>query len=485
MAVTSIAPVADATLDAAELARMDAYWRAANYLSVGQIYLLDNPLLREPLALEHVKPRLLGPLGHDPGAELHLRPPQPRDHGSATSTSSTSPGPGHGGPGSSPTRTSRAPTARSTRTSSDEEGLRRLFKQFSFPGGIPSHVAPETPGSIHEGGELGYSLVARVRRGVRQPGPRRRLRRSATARRRPARWPRAGTRTSSSTRRATAPCCRSCTSTATRSPTRRCSRGSSRRSSSACSSATAGRRTSSRASDPAVIHREMAATLDDGARRDRADPGRGARERRTAQPPALADDRAAHAEGLDRAEGGRRPARPRAHSRSHQVPLSALASNPEHLAAARGVDAQLPARGAVRRRRPARARARARSRPEGERRMGANPHANGGTLLREPAAARLPRLRGRRPGARRVDRARPRGCSAASCATSCGATARAQLPRLRARRDRVQPAGGGLRGHRPGVDGRAPPTDEHLAPDGRVMEVLSSTPARAGSRATC
>ena len=95
--------------------------------------------------------------------------------------------------------------------SQDEEGMKRLFKQFSFPGGIPSHVAPETPGSIHEGGELGYSAQARVRRRLRQPRADRRLRRSVTGRRKRGRSPRAGTRTSSSIRRLTGPCCRYCT----------------------------------------------------------------------------------------------------------------------------------------------------------------------------------------------------------------------------------------------------------------------------------
>ena len=117
MAVTSIAPVAEATLDAHELARMDAYWRAANYLSVGQIYLKANPLLREPLAARARQAAPARALGHDPGPELRLRAPQPRSSGDATSTRSTSPGRGTAGPGWSPTPTSRAPTARSTRTS--------------------------------------------------------------------------------------------------------------------------------------------------------------------------------------------------------------------------------------------------------------------------------------------------------------------------------------------------------------------------------
>ena len=142
-----------------ELRLLDAYWRAANYLSVGQIYLLDNPLLREPLAPEHVKPRLLGHFGTTPGLNLiyaHMnREIKARDLSALYVT-----GPGHGGPG-------LVANAYLEGTYSevypgiglDEEGLRRLFRQFSFPGGIPSHVAPETPGSIHEGGELGYALV--------------------------------------------------------------------------------------------------------------------------------------------------------------------------------------------------------------------------------------------------------------------------------------------------------------------------------------
>ncbi|HTO07322.1 MAG TPA: phosphoketolase family protein [Myxococcota bacterium] len=141
------------------LHRLDALWRAANYLSVGQIYLLDNPLLRKPLAREHIKPRLLGHWGTTPGlnfAYLHLnRLITEHDLDMLFVT-----GPGHGGPALiaqaylEGTYSEVYPDV-----SPDEEGMRRLFKQFSFPGGIPSHVAPETPGSIHEGGELGYSLA--------------------------------------------------------------------------------------------------------------------------------------------------------------------------------------------------------------------------------------------------------------------------------------------------------------------------------------
>jgi xylulose-5-phosphate/fructose-6-phosphate phosphoketolase len=150
------------TLSAEKLRLIDAYWRAANYLSVGQIYLLANPLLREPLRPEHIKPRLLGHFGTTPGLNLiyaHLnRTIRARDLNAIYIA-----GPGHGGPGLvanaylEGTYTERYP-----HVTLDENGLRELFRQFSFPGGIPSHVAPETPGSIHEGGELGYSLAHAV-----------------------------------------------------------------------------------------------------------------------------------------------------------------------------------------------------------------------------------------------------------------------------------------------------------------------------------
>src|SRR6266511_4563032 len=141
-----------------ELRLLDAYWRAANYLSVGQIYLLANPLLREPLRPEHVKPRLLGHFGTTPGLNLlyvHLnRAIRQRDLSAIYIT-----GPGHGGPGLVANAYLDGTYSEVyAHIGQDEEGLRALFRQFSFPGGIPSHVAPETPGSIHEGGELGYAL---------------------------------------------------------------------------------------------------------------------------------------------------------------------------------------------------------------------------------------------------------------------------------------------------------------------------------------
>jgi xylulose-5-phosphate/fructose-6-phosphate phosphoketolase len=152
-------PTRIGTCSRQDLELIDAYWRAANYLSVGQIYLLDNPLLREPLRAEHVKPRLLGHWGTTPGLNLlyaHMnRVITQRDLNALYVT-----GPGHGGPGLVANAYLEGTYSEVySSIGRDEDGLRALFRQFSFPGGIPSHVAPETPGSIHEGGELGYALV--------------------------------------------------------------------------------------------------------------------------------------------------------------------------------------------------------------------------------------------------------------------------------------------------------------------------------------
>jgi len=141
-----------------EVQKMNAYWRAANYLSVGQIYLMDNPLLEEPLKLKHVKPRLLGHWGTTPGLNfiyVHLNRIIKKHDLDFVYVA----GPGHGGPGLvANTYLEGTYSEVYPNISQDAEGMKKLFKQFSFPGGIPSHVAPETPGSIHEGGELGYAL---------------------------------------------------------------------------------------------------------------------------------------------------------------------------------------------------------------------------------------------------------------------------------------------------------------------------------------
>src|ERR1043165_9791025 len=152
-------PAVEGPLSAVELEKHDAFWRALNYLSVGQIYLMDNPLLREPLKREHIKPRLLGHWGTSPGLNMlcvHLNRVIKKDDLDVIYII----GPGHGGPSLvahaylEGTYSEYYPNI-----SQDADGMKRLFKQFSFPGGIPSHDAPETPGSIHEGGELGYALV--------------------------------------------------------------------------------------------------------------------------------------------------------------------------------------------------------------------------------------------------------------------------------------------------------------------------------------
>ena len=157
---TAARPVAqfEGPLEQAELARIDAWWRACNYLSVGMIYLRDNPLLREPLKPEHVKHRLLGHWGASPALSFcwaHLNRVIKRDDLDVIFVA----GPGHGAPGVlGPAYLEGTYSEIYPDKSEDAEGLQKFFKQFSFPGHIGSHVTPETPGSIHEGGELGYSV---------------------------------------------------------------------------------------------------------------------------------------------------------------------------------------------------------------------------------------------------------------------------------------------------------------------------------------
>ena len=459
---------------AEELRLVDAYWRAANYLSVGQIYLLDNPLLREPLQPEHVKPRLLGHFGTVPGLNLvyaHLnRAIRARDLDAIFVT-----GPGHGGP-------AIVANAYLEGTYSElypnighgEDGLRALFRQFSFPGGIPSHAAPETPGSIHEGGELGYALVHAfgaafdnpdllvacvVGDGEAETGPLAASWHSnkfLDPRRDGAVLPILhlnGYKIANPTVLARIP-------------------------ESELLSLFEGYGWEPLVvsggfdgEDPAAVHERFAAALDGVARRDRrrssADARAGGELERPRWPMIV----------LRTPKGWTGPREVdgvpvEGTWRSHQVPLAGVRESPDQSAgsrsgcAATGPEELFDDEGRLR------ARARRAGAAKATRRMSANPHANGGELLRDLV---LPDFRdyavevdapgddvqrgdarARRLPARR-DRAQPR-----------------QLPPVRPRRDRVEPARRRLRGHRPHLGRpRSTPVDEHLAPDGRVMEVLS------------
>ena len=293
-----------------ELRHLDAWWRAANYLAVGQIYLIDNPLLREPLRPEHVKPRLLGHFGTVPGLNLSYahanRAIVARDLDAVFVA-----GPGHGGPGPNACAWLEGTTSEvDDDVSRDERGMTALFRRFSFPGGVPSHCAPETPGSFHEGGELGYSLAARVRRGARPPGTGRVLRR----RRRRGRDRAAGDQLA----------LQPSSSTPTRdgavlpilAPQRVQDRQPDaagphprRTSCSRCSAGTATTRIVVAGDDPAHVHQEMAS-----ARSTPASTRIAARVRQRVDVGRVADDRAAHAEGLDVPAGGRRRSRSRERS---------------------------------------------------------------------------------------------------------------------------------------------------------------------------
>ena len=193
-----------------ELRLLDAYWRAANYLSVGQIYLLDNPLLREPLASRARQAAPARPLGHDARPELRLRAPQP-GHPRARPERPLRLRPGSRRPGMVANAYLEGTYSELyPQIGQDADGTAAPVPPVLVPGGIPSHAAPETPGSINEGGELGYSSRTPSARPSTTPtcsSPAW----SATARPRPVRSRRAGTRTSSWTRRRTAQCCRSCT----------------------------------------------------------------------------------------------------------------------------------------------------------------------------------------------------------------------------------------------------------------------------------
>ncbi|MEA2244699.1 MAG: xylulose-5-phosphate/fructose-6-phosphate phosphoketolase, partial [Solirubrobacteraceae bacterium] len=465
--MTLTAPPA-APLGAEELQHLDAYWRAANYLSVGQIYLLANPLLREPLRLEHVKPRLLGHWGTTPGLNFvyaHLnRLIRTRALNVLYVT-----GPGHGGPGLvANTYLEGTYSEVYPHIGRNEEGLRRLFRQFSFPGGIPSHVAPETPGSIHEGGELGYALVHAygaafdnpdllvccvVGDGEAETGP---LAASWHSNKflNPARDGAVlpvlhlnGYKIANPTVLARIP----------------------ERELRALLEGYGYAPWFVEGSEPEAMHQLMAATLDEIAREIAAiqERARGGDLTRPAWPmivlrtpkgwtgPKVVD-------GLP-AEGS---------FRSHQVPLSNLSHNPEHLAQLETwmrsyrPEELFDADGALRPELADLA-------PRGELRMGANPHANGGLLTRDLA---LPDFRDHA-----VDVPAPARTSSEATRVLGGFLRDVMRANAEYRNFRVfgpdetasNRLGAVFEATNRAWAAEILPTDDHLAPDGRVMEVLS------------
>ena len=450
-----------------ELRRMDEWWRAANYLSVGQIYLLANPLLREPLKLEHTKPRLLGHWGTTPGLNfiyVHLnRILKARDLNMIYVI-----GPGHGGPGIvANTYLEGTYTETYPQISQDAEGLQRLFKQFSFPGGIPSHVAPETPGSIHEGGELGYAvahafgavfdnpdLVAAcvVGDGEAETGP---LAGSWHSNKflNPARDGAVlpilhlnGYKISSATVLGRLP----------------------RAEIESLFSGYGYRPYFVEGDDPATMHRSMASTLDDvfdSIREIQADARSNGFRERPAWPMIVLRTPKGWT-GPEEVDG-----RPTENSwRSHQVPFADLAANPAHLKLlgdwlkSYRADELFDADGRLRAEIAELA-------PKGDRRMSANPHANGGLLLRD---LQLPDFRDyaievKKPGTSLAEATRVAGALLRDVVRKNPAnfrivgpdeTASNRLTAVFEATDRV-------------FTGKILPTDEYLSPEGRVMEVLS------------
>ena len=470
-------------LSADELRRLNAWWRAANYLSVGQIYLLDNPLLREPLRLEHVKPRLLGHWGTTPGLNFvyaHLnrviRARRPR-------RASSSPGPGHGGPGLvASTYLEGTYSEVYPSMTPDEEGLRRLFRQFSFPGGIPSHVAPETPGSIHEGGELGYALVHAYGAAFDNPD--------------------------------LLVCCVVGDGEAETGPL-----AASWHSNKFVNPARDGavlpilHLNGYKIANPTVLaripHDELRALLvgyghepyfvegddpaDDapahgrdarpGGRRHRRHPVARARGGHGAA--ALADDRPAHAQGLDRAQGGRRPA-DGGHLPRPPGAAGEAGREPRAPRGARGVDALVPPGGAVRRERPGRRRDHARWPPRASAAWAPTRTPTAGCCC---ATSSLPDFRDYAvavdaPGTTSSEATRVLGgwLRDVMRANAGEANFRVFGPDETAS-NRLERA---LRGDRPRMDGRAPRRRRPPRP-GRPRHggPRQSTCARAGSRATC
>ena len=359
---------------------MDAYWRAANYLSVGQIYLYDNPLLKRPLTLADVKHMLLGHWGTTPGQNfiyVHLNRVIKKYDLDMIYVS----GPGHGGPAVvGNTYLEGTYSEIYPDISQDEAGLRKLFIQFSFPGGIPSHASPEMPGLDPRGRRAGLFAQPFVRGGVRQSRSRSSPASSAMARRKPDRWPRPGIPTSSSIRPPTARCCRSCISTATRLPTRPSSPASTREELEQLLRGYGWTPYFVEGHEPALMHEAMAATLDTAVeqikkiQQDARVHGNLARPRW----PMIVLNSPKGWTGPKMVDG----LQVEGTFRAHQVPLSDPATHPEHLKLLEDwlrsyrpeelFDEQGRLKPEL-----------AELAPKGERRMGANPHANGGMLLRD------------------------------------------------------------------------------------------------------
>ena len=452
------------------LARIDKWWRAANYLSVGQIYLLDNPLLREPLTRDHVKPRLLGHWGTTPGLNFlyaHLnRAIAEREQSTIYVT-----GPGHGGPGLVASAYLDGTYSEFySDITEDTEGIHRLFRQFSFPGGIPSHVAPETPGSIHEGGELGLRAEPRLRRRVRQPGPARRdRRRRRRGGDRPAGHELALEQVRQRRERRRRPADPAPQRLQDRQPDR--ARAHPRRRARRRSWSGYGHKPhmfvagfDDESHDD--IHRRFATLLDE-VLDEIAEIKRSAHAGNEQRPqwPMIVFRTPKGWTGPDYIDGkktdrvvarapgaaGQRAGHPRAPRR----------------AAARG-SSRTGVERAVRRGRPA-ARRHPRARPDGRPADERQPARQRRAAAQGPAPAGLPRLRGRRAGAGRLDQ---RGAARAGRLADRRHPAQpGQLPDLRPRRDGVEPPAVGVRDARTSSGTRsssAPDVDEHLARAGRV-----------------
>jgi len=463
------APLETATLSDEEVRRIDAYWRAANYLSVGQIYLRENPLLREPLALAHVKRMLLGHWGTTPGQNFvyaHLNRVIRKYDLDMIYVS----GPGHGGPALvANTYLEGTYSEIYPDIGQDEEGLRRLFRQFSWPGGIPSHVSPECPGSMHEGGELGYSLshafgavfdnpglvvACVVGDGEAETGP------LATA------W-HSNKFLNPATDGAVLPILH-LNGYKIANPTVFARIGRDELDQLLAGYGWEPIRVAG--DEPEPMHRAMAAALDRAIEGIRVIQDRARRERRVSRPrwPMIVLESPKGWTGPREVDG----LRVEGTFRSHQVPLADLAEKPEHLKALeRWLRSYRPeelfdTRGRLRAELAGLA-------PRGVRRMGANPHANGGA---RPADLRMPDFRTHAvavpaPGAVR-----------AADTTVLGGFLRDVIERNQDTRNfrifgpdetlsnRLGPVFGATQRQ---WMAEIVPGDEYLAPDGRVMEVLS------------